>query len=96
MRKIKNIQDVVKSGLCNRCGTCVGLSDGKIVFSDRTKKFLPQLNGDLDANENAELLKYCSGKGFDFPAQNRRIYGCLLYTSPSPRDRTRARMPSSA
>ena len=29
---------------------------------------------------------------------NRRleIYSCLLYTSPSPRDRTRSRMPSSA
>ena len=25
-----------------------------------------------------------------------RMYSCLLYTSPSPRDRTRARMPSSA
>ena len=25
-----------------------------------------------------------------------RFYGCLLYTSPSPRDRTRSRMPSSA
>ena len=25
-----------------------------------------------------------------------RHYGCLLYTSPSPRDRTRSRMPSSA
>ena len=24
------------------------------------------------------------------------IYACLLYTSPSPRDRTRYRMPSSA
>jgi len=24
------------------------------------------------------------------------INGCLLYTSPSPRDRTRSRMPSSA
>ena len=24
------------------------------------------------------------------------IYPCLLYTSPSPRDRTRSRMPSSA
>jgi len=24
------------------------------------------------------------------------IWGCLLYTSPSPRDRTRSRMPSSA
>ncbi|WDT36643.1 hypothetical protein PVA38_09915 [Streptococcus pneumoniae D39] len=23
-------------------------------------------------------------------------YSCLLYTSPSPRDRTRSRMPSSA
>ena len=27
---------------------------------------------------------------------NRRLYCCLLYTSPSPRDRTRSRMPSSA
>ena len=26
----------------------------------------------------------------------RRIISCLLYTSPSPRDRTRSRMPSSA
>ena len=26
----------------------------------------------------------------------RRMKACLLYTSPSPRDRTRARMPSSA
>ena len=25
-----------------------------------------------------------------------QIYACLLYTSPSPRDRTRSRMPSSA
>ena len=28
---------------------------------------------------------------FDFPA-----YACLLYTSPSPRDRQKSRMPSSA
>ena len=25
-----------------------------------------------------------------------QVMGCLLYTSPSPRDRTRSRMPSSA
>ena len=24
------------------------------------------------------------------------VYGCLLYTSPSPRDRQKSRMPSSA
>ena len=39
---------------------------------------------------------------YDFSALNRsKIEGiplrhCLLYTSPSPRDRTRSRMPSSA
>ena len=27
---------------------------------------------------------------------NERVKACLLYTSPSPRDRTRSRMPSSA
>ena len=26
----------------------------------------------------------------------RRVYDCLLYTSPSPRDRQKSRMPSSA
>ena len=28
--------------------------------------------------------------------EQMRLYNCLLYTSPSPRDRTRSRMPSSA
>ena len=30
------------------------------------------------------------------PLLNQSVYICLLYTSPSPRDRTRSRMPSSA
>ena len=28
--------------------------------------------------------------------EDTKGFGCLLYTSPSPRDRTRSRMPSSA
>ena len=33
----------------------------------------------------------------DEPTDDKTItYACLLYTSPSPRDRTRSRMPSSA
>ena len=32
----------------------------------------------------------------DVEGRKRRIVRCLLYTSPSPRDRTRSRMPSSA
>ena len=31
-----------------------------------------------------------------FPNDSEDRYDCLLYTSPSPRDRTRSRMPSSA
>ena len=30
------------------------------------------------------------------PVRGQRTHTCLLYTSPSPRDRTRSRMPSSA
>ena len=29
-------------------------------------------------------------------SSSTNVYTCLLYTSPSPRDRTRSRMPSSA
>ena len=45
-----------------------------------------------------------AGCSFDILGANRDLAGaevelvdvCLLYTSPSPRDRTRSRMPSSA
>ena len=36
------------------------------------------------------FVKYLNKQG------NDGYYYCLLYTSPSPRDRTRSRMPSSA
>ena len=41
---------------------------------------------------------YTNGAEYDFrvAAVNSVGTGCLLYTSPSPRDRTRSRMPSSA
>ena len=36
------------------------------------------------------------GIGIDSPLSQLDIYGCLLYTSPSPRDQRGSRMPSSA
>ena len=38
-------------------------------------------------------VDHIAGVDFDDPEVNR---GCLLYTSPSPRDATLSRMPSSA
>ena len=40
------------------------------------------------------LANYADEKGSCYPSYQH--IGCLLYTSPSPRDRTRSRMPSSA
>ena len=50
-------------------------------------------NGGADPNNNAALYQAIS-KAKSNSVPNSNI--CLLYTSPSPRDRTRSRMPSSA
>ena len=60
--------------------------------------------GYLAINKKGEHGAYAVHKGFDYAlhqnGKNQMIdaqsYSCLLYTSPSPRDRTRSRMPSSA
>ena len=53
-----------------------------------------------DVEKIAELarLKFTDEELENFTPQMNEIlsYICLLYTSPSPRDRTRSRMPSSA
>ena len=49
-----------------------------------------------------EMLKLLGAANVDYLVPDRVVDGygltapCLLYTSPSPRDRTRSRMPSSA
>ena len=50
---------------------------------------------DLQEVDNAvNLARKEVGQRYDFKGTHNEI--CLLYTSPSPRDRTRSRMPSSA
>ena len=46
--------------------------------------------------ENFDVIIVGSGIGGLVTASQLAAKGCLLYTSPSPRDRTRSRMPSSA
>ena len=51
---------------------------------------LPAEGQELEINKKNILNCLISASG------NVLLGGCLLYTSPSPRDRTRSRMPSSA
>ena len=58
---------------------------------------LPVLDNKTFESMNAEYGKEEMRKNLaDYIATERPVFPCLLYTSPSPRDRTRSRMPSSA
>ena len=61
---------------------------------------LSSATNSLDFDEQTLFLNTSAntvGVGTNAPASKFDVRGtCLLYTSPSPRDRTRSRMPSSA
>ena len=50
--------------------------------------------GGFNVTSGMIMIPFLFGVGFVFYDSRSKI--CLLYTSPSPRDRTRSRMPSSA
>ena len=63
-----------------------GCEDGDEA-GDRARDAIARLTG-LDEEGVEDLVRFIPG--------NCVPGSCLLYTSPSPRDRTRSRMPSSA
>lgn len=74
------------SHLCNRCGTCVGLSEGAISFSDKDGKYLPEFVGELSDEKIDRIYNACSGKNFDFPKYREIFYSDThdfhTYTGP--------------
>ena len=65
-------------------------------------KYWKKINKDpqkkqVDYVDWVELIKFRETRNYvQRVMENYNVYSCLLYTSPSPRDRTRSRMPSSA
>ena len=51
---------------------------------------------DDDLRELAIMERRTSGSSQEDEERREHLYSCLLYTSPSPRDATLSRMPSSA
>ena len=73
---------------------------GDLVVVNNTKVMKARLKVELENRTLVELLVLersheCVWLCLSKPAKKLKI-NCLLYTSPSPRDRTRSRMPSSA
>jgi len=65
---------VMRSELCNRCGTCVGLSDGFIRFRDREGKFRPEVVKDLTDEAYDRIWNACTGQYFNFPEYRHHFY----------------------
>ena len=79
--------------------------DGRLSFDDQITAVVKACNYHLAAlrhirpvlSKDVASAIACSIVGTRLDYCNGLYYGiCLLYTSPSPRDRTRSRMPSSA
>ena len=69
-------------------------SDGLMI--DGIVGYIDRNNIDTDQIIPTEYLKSIKKFGFEDYLFDGWRYHCLLYTSPSPRDMRRSRMPSSA
>jgi len=76
-----------KSGAMARAFGVDGYPDYQVIDRSGNVRVADLANGAVEKT----ILKLLAE-----PAPGSRSKACLLYTSPSPRDRTRSRMPSSA
>ena len=72
----------------------IGVSDAQIVTGVECDGF--EGNGDKYNLKINDVIRSAIGDAATASCVKINFDSCLLYTSPSPRDRTRSRMPSSA
>jgi coenzyme F420 hydrogenase subunit beta len=74
VKSIDNLRFVISHNLCNRCGTCVGLSGGSIVFGDKTGKYLPEIKHEISSELADRIWNACPGRYFDFPEYRKLFF----------------------
>ena len=70
--------------------TEMGVGNSLVLGDESILRNVQRIQAENELELAAEL------QGLHFSVEMETGTGCLLYTSPSPRDRTRSRMPSSA
>jgi coenzyme F420 hydrogenase subunit beta len=78
-------EEVIRPGLCSRCGTCVGLSGGRLQFADRDGACLPEIVcGDDGAATELPAVCYdaCPQVNPSYAAMNRAVFQTTAAPSP--------------
>ena len=70
----------------HRYRACIDFRDYEEVWATQMRPALPSVYGAVPPRSRLSRVG----------SRGQKVKSCLLYTSPSPRDRTRPRMPSSA
>jgi coenzyme F420 hydrogenase subunit beta len=70
------LNEVIKPGLCTQCGSCVGLSQGKLEFKERRAIPTPQLaTNDNELPQTCRLA--CPARHCSYPDLNKSTFGEL-------------------
>ena len=91
----------MNSGLMNKFGTRTEYAPTSHIDSVPVKRIIQEYGSPCFVISERTLRKTYQSALRAFKTRYPKVqfawsYHCLLYTSPSPRDRTRSRMPSSA
>ena len=82
-----------------RRAKCFGINLARLDIRQESSRHSQLINEFVKRKYNISYLKFSEDKRIEFLKKHilaKKNQICLLYTSPSPRDRTRSRMPSSA
>ena len=107
MSAIENLEQITIAAINGPCmggALCIAMNCDFRIAVDNAKMGAPETNLGVFLSWGATprlvaLLGPSRAKEFIMtcdPVDGNEAFSCLLYTSPSPRDRTRTRMPSSA